>query len=441
MSQSYKPLYNQNWQEELETMIAAPDEAIAHIRPGQRIFIGTGCAQPQVLVEALTRRAVELEDSEIIHLLTLDKPSYKHKELAKHFRINSFFIVGDMQDSGQNNLSDYTPIFVSDIPRLFRSGHLLLDVALIQVTPPNQHGMCSLGVSVDIVKSAAQNSSLVIAEVNPQMPWSSGDSMLYVHDIDILVPVDTPLIEAQPPEPSETSRSIAEYVAALIEDGSTLELGFDRISHTVLEFLKDKHDLGIHTEVISDEFIDLIESGAITGTRKSTDHGKIVASSCMGTRRLFDYIDGNPIFAFHPTEYVSDPYLISQQHRMTSVNIALEIDLAGQACANSLKSQFFLGLGNHMDFIHGASRSPAGKTIVALDSTRSNGKISRIVPNLSHGSSIAATCYDVHYVVTEYGVAYLHGKSLQERALALISIAHPDFRDELRREAKKLFYP
>ena len=437
MNESSAPKYNENWLTELESVLATPAEAIAHIRPGQRIFIGTGCAQPQALVQALLDRAAEYEDTEIIHLLTEDTPSYDHKELVKLFRVNSFYLQGDMQESEQSDLSDYTPIFVSDIPRLFRSGRLPLDVALIQVTPPNEHGMCSLGVSVDIVKSAAENSSLVIAQVNPQMPWTSGDSLLYIHDIDILVPVDTPVLEAEFPEPTDTSRTIAEYIAALIEDGSTLELGFDRISLSVLEFLKEKRDLGIHTEVISDKFIDLIESGVITGKRKSVDHGKIVASSCMGTRRLFDYIDKNPRFSFHPTDYVSDPHLISQQYQMTSINVALEVDLSGQICTNSLESKYFLGLGNHMDFVRGAIRSVGGKTIFALDSTRSNGTISRIVANLCRGSQVAATCYDVHYVVTEYGVAYLHGKSLQERALAIISIAHPDFRAQLLEEAIK----
>ena len=435
MNESSLPSYNENWQRDLESVLATPAEAIAHIRPGQRVFIGTGCAQPQALVQALTDRAEEFEDTEIIHLLTEDTPSYDHKELAKYFRVNSFYLMGDMQESEQSDLSDYTPIFVSDIPRLFRSGRLPLDVALIQVTPPNEHSMCSLGVSVDIVKSAAENSSLVIAQVNPQMPWSSGDSLLYIHDIDILTPVDMPVLEAEFPESTETSRTIAEYIAALIEDGSTLELGFDRISLSVLEFLKDKHDLGIHTEVISDKFIHLIESGVITGKRKSVDHGKIVTSSCMGTRGLFDYIDKNPLFSFHPTDYVSDPHLISQQYQMTSINVALEVDLSGQICTNSLESKYFLGLGNHMDFVRGAIRSVGGKTIFALDSTRSNETISRIVANLSRGSQVAATCYDVHYVVTEYGVAYLHGKSLQERALALISIAHPDFRAQLLDEA------
>jgi len=431
----------EDWQDKYLGIITSPRIAVAHIQTGQRIFIGTGCGQPQLLVEALLDRAAELgEDTEIVHLLTLDEPHYEHQKLAKHFRLESFFIAENVPESVQEELSDYTAIFFSDIPRLFRSGQLPLDAALIQVTPPNEQGMCSLGISVDIVKSAAENAGLVIAQVNPQMPWTAGDSLLDIHDIDVLVPADIPLLEAELPQPTAVSRSIAEYVAALIEDGSTVELGIRRIPLAVLEFLKEKHDLGIHTEVLSDPIIDLVESGVITGVRKNIDRGKIVTSLCMGTRKVYDYINNNPLFAFRPAEYVCDPYLISRQHKMVAISVGLEIDLAGQVCANSLGAKLFSGLGNHMDFIHGAARAQGGKSIVVLESTRSNGTVSQIVPCLSRGASEAATCCEVHYVVTEHGVAYLHGKSLQERVLALISIAHPEFRAELLAEAIRLNY-
>lgn len=430
------PGYNKeipaNWQENYRSMIASAEEAIARIRPGQRVFIGTGCAQPQVLVKALVNRAAELEDIEIIHLLSLAEPSYGHKELAKHFHIHSFFIGSNINETQE--LGDYTPIFLSDIPRLFRSGELPVDVALIQVTPPTEQGMCSLGVSVDITKSAAENAGFVIAQVNPQMPWTMGDNLLHVHDIDILVPGESPIIEATLPEPTKTSRRIAEYIAALIPDGSTVELGIRRIPLAVVEFLKDKRDLGIHTEVLSEAVIDLVESGVITGARKNIDRGKIVASLCMGTRKLYDYIDGNPVFSFRPAEYVSDPYLISRQHNMVAISVAQEVDLTGQVCARSLESGFS-GLGSHMDFTHGAARASGGKSIVALESTRNHDTISQITAHLSRHAGVAATCCEVHYVVTEYGVAYLYGKSLRERALALISIAHPKFRAELLKEA------
>ncbi len=430
------PGYNKetsaSWQDNYRSMIASAEEAIARIRPGQRVFIGSGCAQPQALVKALVNRAAELEDIEIIHLLSLAEPPYGHKELAKHFHIHSFFIGSNISETQE--LGDYTPIFFSDIPRLFRSGELPVDVALIQVTPPTEQGMCSLGVSVDITKSAAENAGFVIAQVNPQMPWTMGDNLLYVHDIDFLVPGESPIIEATLPKPTKTSRCIAEYIAALIPDGSTVELGIRRIPLAVVEFLKDKRELGIHTEVLSEAVIDLVESGVITGARKNIDRSKIVASLCMGTRKLYDYIDGNPVFSFRPAEYVSDPYLISQQHNMVAISVAQEVDLTGQVCAHSLEAGFS-GLGSHMDFTHGAARASGGKSIIALESTRSHGSISRIVAHLSHHAGVSATCCEVHYVVTEYGVAYLYGKSLRERALALISIAHPKFRAELLKEA------
>ncbi|UCG56933.1 MAG: GNAT family N-acetyltransferase [Phycisphaerales bacterium] len=421
-------------------MIASAEQAIARIRPGQRVFIGTGCGQPQALVEALISNAAKLDDVEVVHLLTLEDEVYGHRELAKHFRLNSFFIAGNLRDELSHGLAGYTPIFLSDIPRLFRSGRLPLDVALIQVSEPDTQGMCSLGISVDITKSAAQNAGLVIAQVNPQMPWTLGDCLLHVHDIDILVPGDMPVIEAKLPEPTETSRSIAKYIAALIPDGSTVELGTKRVPLAVLEYLKEKRDLGIHTEVVSDTIVDLVESGAVTGVKKNTDRGKIVASMCMGTHKLYEYVDRNPAFSFRPAEYVSDPHLISQLHDMVAIAVALEVDLTGQVSASSLRTEFFSGLGSHMDFTHGSARATGGKSIVALESTRNRGEVSRIVSNLSRGAGVAATCSEVHYVATEFGVAYLHGKSVQERALALISIAHPNFRARLLKEAIKNNY-
>ncbi|HLB73289.1 MAG TPA: GNAT family N-acetyltransferase [Sedimentisphaerales bacterium] len=425
----YGPTATHDWRPGYETAVLSASEAIERIRPGQRVFIGTGCGQPQALVEALLDRAAELEGTEIVHLLTLAEPAYRHRELAKHFHINSFFIADNVDDTRQC-LGDYTPIFLSDIPRLFNSGRLPIDVALIQVTEPNEYGMCSLGVSVDITKSAAENAALVIAQMNPNMPWTMGDSMLAAHDIDIIVLAKTPILEAELPPPTDVSRQIAEYIAALIPNGSTVELGIREVPIAVLEFLKNKRDLGIHTEVLSDAVVDVVESGAITGLRKNIDRGKIVAGMCMGTRRLYDYVNCNPAFSFRPAEYVSDPHLISQQHNMVAISVGLEVDLTGQVSARSAEGGF-TGMGSHMDFTHGASRAPGGKSIVAIEATRDNGAASRIVPQLSRGAGVAATCNEVQYVVTEFGVAYLHGKSLQERAMALISIAHPDFRAEL----------
>jgi acyl-CoA hydrolase/GNAT superfamily N-acetyltransferase len=434
------PPADTDWTTRYADMLATPAQAVRRIRPGQRVFIGTGCGQPLDLVHALTARGGELADTEILHLLTLGDAPYAVRELAQCFRVNSFFIADNVRDLIQEGLGDYTPIFLSDIPRLFSSGQVPLDAALIQVSPPDARGMCSLGISVDIVKSAAENARLVIAQVNPRMPRTLGDSMLHVYDLDVLVPVDTPLIEVQPPAPDDDTRRIGEFVAALVEDGSTVEFGIGQIPQAVIEFLREKHELGIHTEMFTDAIIDLIESGAVTGAHKTLDRNRVVASFCMGTRRLYDYIDGNPAFSFHPTEYVNDPVVIGQQHKQVAINVALEVDLTGQVCADSLGTQFYSGIGGQVDFNRGAARSRGGKAIIALPSTARHGTVSRIVTRLSPGAGVVTTRGDVHYVVTEFGTAYLHGKSVQERAMALISIAHPDFRATLLEEAVEARY-
>ncbi len=440
MNEDRMRTYDQGWQQKYRSMIASPQEAVSRIMPGHRVFIGTGCAQPQQLVRALTARSRELADTEIVHLLTMGEAPYAQEDLTEHFRVNSFFIAENVRGIIQEGLGDYTPIFLSDIPVLFSSGRLPLDAALIQVTPPDDAGLCSLGISVDIVKSAAENAGLVIAQVNPQMPRTLGDSFIHVHDLDILVPVDEPLLEVAQAEPTEVTRRIGEYIAALVENGSTVEFGIGRIPQAVLEFLAEKQDLGIHTEMFSDAIIGLVESGAVTGKRKSVNRGKIVASFCMGSRKLYDYIDNNPLFSFHPTEYVNDMFVIGQQHKMVAINVALEIDLTGQVCSDSLGTKFFSGIGGQVDFNRGAARSAGGKAIIALPSTAHDGAISRIVAHLSSGAGVVTTRGDVHYVVTEYGIAYLHGKSVQDRALALISIAHPDFRAKLLQDAIKAKY-
>ena len=426
---------NSDWRREYADFVANPKQAVAGIRPGNRVFIGTGCAQPTQLVKAMVDRAASLADTEIVHLLTFGQAPYAQKQLADNFRINSMFIAENVRDVIQEGYGDYTPIFLSDIPRLFNTGRLPLDVALIQVTPPDARGMCSLGISVDIVKTAAENASLVIAEVNPQMPRTLGDSFIHVNDMDVLVPVDEPLQEVTAPETTEVTRQIAQHVASLIVDGATVELGIGRIPQAVLEFLHEKHDLGIHTEMFTDSMIDLVESGAVTGSHKSLDRGKIVASFCLGTRRLYDYVDNNPLFSFRPTEYVNNPFVIGKQYRMVAVNVALQIDLTGQVCADSLGTQFFSGIGGQVDFNRGAAAADDGRAIIALPSTARDETISRIMPLLSPGAGVVTTRGDVHYVVTEYGIAYLHGKNVQERALALISIAHPKFREELLKGA------
>ncbi|MFP4500067.1 MAG: GNAT family N-acetyltransferase [Candidatus Hydrogenedentota bacterium] len=435
-----QPSYDTDWQEKYSEFIVTPAEAAACIHPGQRVFIGTGCGQPLELVRALVDRADDLADMEIVHLLTAGEAPYASSDLANRFYVNSFFIAPNVREIIQKGQGAYTPIFLSDIPRLFNSGKMQLDVALVHVTPPDENGMCSLGVSVDIVKSAAENAAMVIAQVNPQMPRTLGDSNLHVLDFDCLVPVDVPIIEVEPPEADEVTQDIGEYVAALVPDGATIELGIGRIPQATLDSLKGRRDLGIHTEMFTDKIIDIVEAGAITGKHKTLDRGKIVASFAWGTKRLYDFIDNNPLFSFNPTEYVNDPYIIAQQHNMCAINVALEMDLTGQVVADSLGAKFYSGIGGQVDFNRGAARAQNGKPIIAMPSTAQDGKVSRIKTHLSQGAGVVTTRGDVHYIVTEYGVAFLHGKSVEERALALISIAHPDFREQLLNEAVEAKY-
>lgn len=416
-------------------MIATASQAAKHIKPGQRVFIGTGCAEPVELINALTGRAGELTDVEIVQLLAKGEAPYASDKFADNFSVNSFFIGTTIRGHIQAGVGAYTPILLSDIPIIFKSGQLPLDVALIQVTPPDMQGKVSLGVSVDIVRSATENASLVIALVNPQMPRTLGDSFLDIFDLDILVPADKPILERESSVPNEATRQIGKHIAALVEDGSTVEFGIGRVPHALVDFLKDKKDLGIHTELLTDSLLELVESGAVTGVHKTTDRGKIVASFCMGTKKLYDAVHNNPMYCFRPTEYVNDSYIIGKQHKMVAINMALEVDLTGQVCADSIGSRFYSGIGGQVDFNRGAARSKGGKPIIALESTAKNGTVSRIVTRLTPGAGVVTTRGEVHYVATEYGVAYLYGKSIQERTLALISIAHPDYREQLLKEA------
>jgi len=365
---------------------------------------------------------------------------YADEKFREKFKMNSFFVADNVRDALDRGIGDYTPIFLSEIPEEFESGRIPIDVALISVTEPDVNGLCSLGVSVDIVKSAIANAKYIIAQVNSRMPRTFGDSFVHVNSIDVLVPYDEDIIETSIPESDEVLRQIGQNIARLVEDGSTIECGIGRIPQALAEFLKDKKDLGIHTEMFGDWIIDLLECGAITCSKKTLNHGKVVASFCMGSKRLYDYIDNNPMFEFYPTEYVNDPYVIGKQDKMIGINVGLEIDLTGQVCSDSLGYQFYSGIGGQVDFIRGCARSRGGKPIIAMPSTAKDGTVSRIVPHLTEGAGVVTTRGDVHYVVTEYGVAYLHGKSIRERVLALINIAHPKFRNELIQAAKAQKY-
>ena len=448
MNDKRKPDYDAHWQEKYSSIIQTAEAAVAKIRPGQTVFIGSGGAQPLHLVQALVARHKNLADMQVLSSLTLGDAPYAFKELADYFSVNTFFVSANVRSMIQEGYGDYTPLSLSDIPHLFASGEMPIDVALIQVTPPDKQGRCSLGISVDVVKSAAANAGLVIAQVNPQMPWTLGDSFVSIYDLDILVPVDEPLIEttyggfiddvqtgAWAEDARTITQAIGENIASLVEDGSTLELGIGRIPHAVAMYLQDKKDLGIHTEVITDAIIRLVEAGVVTGGQKSTDRGKIVTSFAIGTKELYDYVDNNPLFSFNPTEYVNDPFVIGEQNKMVAINTALEVDLTGQVCADSLGTRFYSGIGGQADFNQGAGRSLDGRAIIALPSTAEEGKVSRIVATLKPGAGVVTTRGAVHYVVTEHGIAYLHGKSVQQRAMALITIAHPDFREELLSKA------
>lgn len=424
------------WQERYADKLMTARDVLKAIKRGQTVFVGSGASGPQVLVEEMAKWADDFADLRVVHLLTLIPAPYAESKFTNRFRHNAFFVGDNVREAVAEGRADYTPIFLSEIPNLFRSGRFHIDVALIQVTPPDAHGFCSYGVSVDIVKAAAESADYVIAGVNPQMPWTWGDSFIHVDQIDALVENDTPLPEFRYPEPDEVTRKIGENVASLIENGSTLQLGIGAVPDHVLPYLKDKRDLGIHTEMLTDAILDLIEAGVVTNARKTLHRGKTVISFCVGTQRLYDFVDRNPFFEFHPSDYVNDTFVISRNDRMVAINSALEVDLTGQVCADSIGYLFYSGIGGQVDFIRGAARSRRGKPIIALPSTAKGGTVSRIVSHLSEGAGVVTTRGDVHYVVTEYGIADLHGKNIRERALALIHIAHPKFREELLEQAK-----
>ena len=431
-----------SWKSRYADKVETASQAVRRIRHGSRVFIGSGAGEPQSLVSALAARE-NLGDTEIVHIMTLGVAPYAAPAFDQRFRHNAFFIGANTRDAVNEGRADYTPVFLSEIPRLFRDGRIVIDVALIQVSEPDEHGYCSYGVSTDIVKSAAESAKVVIAEVNSQAPRALGDCFINVRDITALVPCDDPILEAPQGGESELALAIGKHIADLVEDGATLQLGIGQIPDAVLHYLGDRHDLGIHTEMFSDGVIPLIEKGVITNARKTLHRGKMVASFVLGSRALYDFIDENPMVEFHPTEYTNDPFVIAQNERMTSINSALEVDLTGQVCADTLGLLFYSGIGGQVDFVRGSSRAAGGKAIIALPSTADDGTVSRIVPTLKPGAGVVTSRGDVHYVVTEYGVAYLHGKTIRERATALIQIAHPRFQPWLWSEAKSrhLVYP
>ena len=420
-----------SWQIELKSKLRTPEEALRSVESGMRVYIQPGCAEPETLVEALLKRAPFVRNVEVVHLLTLGCADYVAPGMTGHFRHNAFFIGANVREAVNDGRADYTPVYLSEIEELFESGAMPLDVALIQVSPPDSHGFCSFGVSVDTTLTASKCAHYVVAQVNDQMPRTYGDSFIHVSQIHALVESSRPLCELPDPKITDLHRAIARNLAGLIEDGAVLQTGIGGIPDAVLPFLMDRKDLGVHTELVSDSVIPLIEAGIINGARKNFNPRKIILSFVLGTKKLFDFVDNNPIFEFHPTAYANDPQRIARNDNMVAINSALQVDLTGQVCADSIGTYFYSGIGGQVDFLRGSSRAKGGKPIIALPSTAQNDTIPRIVPMLSPGAGVVTSRGLIRYVVTEYGVAYLHGKTIRERAKALIEISHPKFRDEL----------
>ncbi|MHB9148488.1 MAG: GNAT family N-acetyltransferase [Thermoleophilia bacterium] len=427
------------WRARYADKLTTVSGALSHIHKGDRIFIGAGCGEPQALIRGLAEMGGRLADADIYHLLTLGTAPHEAPRFSDTFRHNSFFIGHDVRSDVAEGRADYTPVFLSQVAALFTERHIPVDVALIQVSPPDDHGTCSYGVAVDITKPAAESARIRIAQVNRRMPRTLGDSFIHVDQLDVVVECDEPILTVPLHETTDITREIGRQVAKLVEDGCCLQVGIGSVTGAMLDHLHGRRDLGLHTEMFTDAVIDLVSEGVINNSRKTIHRGKIVASFCMGTPRLYDFVHDNPMCEFRPSDYTNDPYIIGQNDRMVAVNAALEIDLTGQVCSDSLGYDFYSGIGGQVDFMRGAARSRGGKPVICLPSEAAGGR-SRIVPHLSEGAGVVTTRGGVHYVVTEYGIAYLHGKSIRERAMALIQIAHPDHRAELLAHAKERHY-
>ena len=419
-----------------EKLVTA-EVALQMVSSGDTVYVHPGCAAPLRLLDALVARHEELENVRIVHLMSLGPADYVRPGMEKHFRHMALFIGKNVRDSVNEGRADYVPVFLSEIPRLFTSRTIPIDVALIQVSPPDEHGFCSFGVGVECTKAAASMANVVIAQVNRNMPRVLGDSFIHVRNVTYFVEADEPLTELPRVRMSQAFEEIGRNVAGLVEDGSTLQLGIGGIPDAVLHHLRDRKHLGVHTEMFSDGMVELVEAGIVTGERKTLHPGKIVASFVLGSKKLFDFIHNNPIVEFHPSDYVNDPFIIAQNHKMVAVNSAIQVDLTGQVCSDSIGDSVYSGFGGQVDFIRGASRARDGRAVIALLATAKSGEISRIVPYLDVGAGVVTSRGDVHFVATEYGVTDLHGRSMRERARALIGISHPKFREELEEGSRK----
>ncbi len=432
-----------SWMQIYERKVTTAEEAIAAaVKSGDRIFLTGNCSVPQKLLGALVERGPELENVEICHALTLGASDYVSPEMEGHIRANSLFIGPNVRRAVQEGRADFTPVLLSEFTLLFKKKVLPLDVAFVHLSPPDEHGFCSYGIETGLTKTPAESAKIIIAEINENMPRCLGDSFIHVSRLDYIVPVDYPLQELHMTEGglSDVHVKIGEYIADLIPDGATMQMGIGAIPDAVLNFLYDKRDLGVHTELFSDSVIDLVEAGVLTNARKTLHQGKITAGFMLGTKRLYEWVHDNPLIELHRTEYVNDPFVIAQNYRQVAINSAIEVDLTGQVCADSIGPKLYSGVGGQLDFIYGASRSEGGVPIIALPATAKGGTLSRIVPMLKQGAGVVTSRYHVHYVVTEYGVASLYGKTIRQRAQELINVAAPQFRDELTRAAKELHY-
>ena len=431
-----------NWMDTYRAKIVTPEQAVGVIQSGSRVFLTGNCSVPQKVMAALVQRAPQLSDVEIVQVLTVGNADYVSPEMSGHLRVNTLFISDNVRLAVNEGRADFTPCFLSEIPILFKNGCLPLDVALIHVGPPDEHGFCSFGIEVGVTKTAAQSAKIVIAEVNPNMPRTLGDAFIHISKLSFIVPVEYALPELPMGTTTDLSQRIARHIAALIPDGATLQMGIGGIPDAVLHELNNHKHLGVHTEMFSDGIIDLVDRGVVDGEMKSLHPGKIIAGFMLGTRKLYNFVHDNPIVEMHPTEYVNDPFIISRNDRMVAINSAIEIDLTGQVCSDSIGSRLYSGVGGQIDFIYGASRSKGGIPIIALPSTAvvKGQTVSKIVPQLRLGAGVVTTRSHVRYIVTEYGSAELYARNIRQRARALIGISAPEFREELEQKANDLKY-
>ena len=428
-----------NWEENYKSKLVTAEDAVKYIPSNSRVVMGHAVAEPFKLVEAMVKNKESYENVEIVHMVAMGKGEYTQSDMDGHFRHNALFVGGSTREAVGEGRADYTPCFFSEVPKLFKEGYMDVDVALVHLSRPDDKGFCSYGVSVDYTKPAAEAARIVIAEINDKMPRTLGESFIHVSDIDLIVETSYDLAELKPPNIGEIEKLIGENCAKLIDDGDTLQLGIGAIPDAVLMFLKDKKDLGIHTEMFSDGVVDLVEAGVVNNKKKTLHKDKMIVTFLMGTRKLYDFVDNNENVEFYPVDYVNDPKIIMQNDHMVSINSCIQVDLMGQVVSESIGLKQFSGVGGQVDYVRGASMANGGKSIIAMPSTASRGKVSRIVPFITEGSAVTTSRNDVHYIVTEYGIANLKGKTLRDRAKALIAIAHPDFRDELQKQFEDRF--